>query len=455
MGSSLDVFKKIDRFGVSFSLNHEDSFEFHTITGGLFSMFLYIVVGYTIVILMIRMANRHDINVEVTNTDNELIFSNETVRPFENNKFMMALTVELFGKNESKSWFYDNVNVKFQSFTAVYNEDISNYDISREDMNVSRCSDTDFPAKAYEASPHVYNLYWLPTDIELSGGNMGRSFKYFNIILSYSPTSVWDSYQEFLDGVDEIYVKFLVAHEVLNPNNFDDPIGTVIDDQYAISMTPSSLSYYHFSIQKNQYEVDNGYIVSNIKTGNLYQVAGTSSSVLDSDTERFFVSTLKLSSNSKIYKSQVYQFLDALGTIGGVFELCFGFLFLIYSFVSRKLYYFHMINGLKTVENQDKLSEDKEMRNMQYQRHDDADEPIEEHMPRRFDRGDRYAYASMVREMNNQIHTAQTKQRRKLQKIIYQTSYSFPTLLKSIWCTWSKKLNDLEYSNYWEDIQKF
>ena len=286
---------------------------------------------------------------------------------------------------------------------------------------MSRCGDTDFPAKAYEASPHVYNLYWLPKDIELSGGSMGRSFKYFNILMNYTPTSFWNSYEEFLEGVDEIVVKFLVAHEVLDPKNFDDPIGTVIDDQYSVSITPSSLSYYDFFIQKNQYEVDNGYIVSDIKEGNLYQVAGTASgNVGIHDPERFFISTLKLSSNSKIYKSQVYQFLDALGTIGGVFELWFGFLFLIYSFLSRKLYYFHMINGLKTVESQDGMSHNKEMNNMRNQRHDGADEPIGEHMPNRMERKDRYAYVSMMREINNQMNTAQTRQRRKFKKIMHQ-----------------------------------
>ena len=79
-----------------------------------------------------------------------------------------------------------------------------------------------------------------------------------------------------------------------------------------------------------------------------------------------------------------------------------------------------MINGLKTVESQDGMSHNKEMNNMRNQRHNSADEPIGEHMPNRMERKDRYAYVSMMREINNQMNTAQTRQRRKFKKIMHQ-----------------------------------
>ena len=75
------------------------TFKFFTATGGLFSTVLYFIVGYTIVALMVRMIDRNQINIEVTNAENELIFNNETVRPFENDKFMVAFTVEFLKNN--------------------------------------------------------------------------------------------------------------------------------------------------------------------------------------------------------------------------------------------------------------------------------------------------------------------------------------------------------------------
>ena len=85
--------KKTDRFGLTFSLCHNDSFEYHTVLGGMFSIILYFIVAYTIVNLMIRMAHHQSVTVDVTNTDNQFIFSNETVKPFENDKFMIGVAV--------------------------------------------------------------------------------------------------------------------------------------------------------------------------------------------------------------------------------------------------------------------------------------------------------------------------------------------------------------------------
>ena len=203
--------------------------------------------------------------------------------------------------------------------------------------------------------------------------------------------------------------------------NFQDPVNTVIDDQYYISVVPSAFTYYDFFIQKNEYEIDNGYILSNIKKGNLYQVGGTANNVIgENDNSTFFTSNFRLSSNSQIYKSQVYQFLDALGTIGGVFELSFGVLFLLYSIVSRKLYYFHMINGLKSVDSPDKAGNDNEMNIVDNQGHHEVDKSIIQQSPQNAHGNDKFAFASMMRDMNNQLNTLQKKQKRRVQKLVYQ-----------------------------------
>ena len=68
----------------------------------------------------------------------------------------------------------------------------------------------------------------------------------------------------------------MVANEKLDANNFDDPIKTVVSDDHLIHFDPSDLTYFNVQIQKNNYEIDNGYVLSNFKKGNLYQVGETS-----------------------------------------------------------------------------------------------------------------------------------------------------------------------------------
>ena len=93
----------MDKFGLTYSLNHEDKYEFHTVPGGLMSTILYFIVVSTTIILTIRMVYRQEVQTEVKNVDNQLIFSNETVTPFENNKFMIAFGYFIRGLNHEYS----------------------------------------------------------------------------------------------------------------------------------------------------------------------------------------------------------------------------------------------------------------------------------------------------------------------------------------------------------------
>ena len=264
-------------------------------------------------------------------------------------------------------------------------------------------------------------MYWLPKNITLSGGVLTEYFNRVSLSVSYIPNNSWASFEEFAKETYEIHINFLVAHETLDAKNFEDPISTVIDDQYYISIHPSSFTYYDFSIQKNQYEIDNGYLLSDIKQGNLYQVGGTASSVIgDNYQNKFFISNFKLSSGSKIYKSQVYQFFDALGTIGGVFELFFGILFFIFSFVSRNLYFFHMVNNLKQVENQDIKSRDREVEALENQNYHDENKSRLQQSHQSMSRVKRDTFGLMVRNMNKNLLSIRTRHSKNIRKLDLQ-----------------------------------
>ena len=241
--------KKTDRFGLTFSLCHNDGFEYHTVLGGMFSIILYFIVAYTIVNLMIRMAHHQSVTVDVTNTDNQFIFSNETVKPFENDKFMIAISANLNGI-PTNSWFGNNIVYIFRKITAEYDPQTQKFKDTIEHYNLSYWDETDFPKYVFDTFSRVQYALWLPKDVELKGGVFTDSQTQFSLLMYYIPNSYWGTYEEFKEQVPEISFYFLVAHEEFDSTNFEDPITAVIDDQYFISIDPSVQTYYYFMIQK-------------------------------------------------------------------------------------------------------------------------------------------------------------------------------------------------------------
>ena len=410
-----DVFKKTDRFGLAFSLNHENNFEFHTVTGGLFSLILYFIVGYTIVTLMIRMVYRHEVTTEITNTDNQFMFNNETVTPFENNKFTIGFQVNVFVQNPEKSWMLNQVGIRLHKFSSEYDEQTQVRTEHNEYFNPSKWNESDFPAKALEAYPHVGKMYWLPKDIELKGGVLSNFQTQYRLHLYYIPDSSWATFEEFKEEVARVSIYYLVVDESFNPTNFDDPISTVVNDQYFTSTDPSVYSFYDILIQKNEYEIDKGYILTDLEQGSLYKVTGSTKNTIKQfqNTEYFFSGTFRLSSESNIYKSRVSKFLDVLGIIGGVYELTFGVLSIIFSIFSRKLYFYHMVNSLKRVESWNKrrvykvseLAENQDSQSVNRLQHNSQNFQIND------------KYASTLRAVNYARDLCEAKNKLKVEKL--------------------------------------
>ena len=208
----------------------------------------------------------------------------------------------------------------------------------------------------------------------------------------------------------------MVANEKLDAKNFDDPIKTIISDQHMIHFDPSDLTYFNVQIEKNKYEIDDGYVLSNFKDGNLYQVGKTSQSTVrrsQKQSNLFFQGFFLLSSESKIFTSRTYKFLDALGTIGGVYELLFSILYLVFGFVSRKLYFYYMVNRLKGFESRYKNE------------HQGAGQSRADRNSQNMNRSLRYAenvqnenvYSSIVRSINNIRHYSKTRNKLKNKKL--------------------------------------
>ena len=105
--------------------------------------------------------------------------------------------------------------------------------------------------------------------------------------------------------------------------------------------------------KNNTYDIDNGYIFSDVKKGNFYQISGFKQeriTRLDNDQDNFMSAIiLNLDTESKHFESNVYQIMDSIGTIGGIFELLLGVLLILYGKIRKSLYYYSIIGELNSM----------------------------------------------------------------------------------------------------------
>ena len=84
-----------------------------------------------------------------------------------------------------------------------------------------------------------------------------------------------------------------------------------------------------------------------MKKGNFYQISKQTSnsiSLLDTPNSRNFASiSATLDLESKHYKSSVYHFIEAIGTIGGIYELLFQAILVMYFSIRKNLYFYSFL----------------------------------------------------------------------------------------------------------------
>ena len=68
-------------------------------------------------------------------------------------------------------------------------------------------------------------------------------------------------------------VNLVIANEYFDPSNKEDPIQTVINDQYYATFSSDKLTRYNVFIQKNTYEIESGNLFTSKKTGEFYKVS--------------------------------------------------------------------------------------------------------------------------------------------------------------------------------------
>ena len=101
-------------------------------------------------------------------------------------------------------------------------------------------------------------------------------------------------------------------------------------------------------VGKNTYEMEGG-MFSSDKTGEFYTVTrdNTHTRKLSDTRDKVYLSfEARLEGQMKHYKSSTYGIIDVIGTLGGVFEIIFWLLMLLYGSIQKNVYLFSVINSL-------------------------------------------------------------------------------------------------------------
>ena len=140
----------------------------------------------------------------------------------------------------------------------------------------------------------------------------------------------------------------MIGNERFDPSNRDEPTQRLITDQYYGLFSPKMNNYYTMFIGMNTYEIESG-IFSSEKTGKFYTVSREKIFAIEhkNTTHKVLLNfDLRLDSKVKHYKSITYGIIDAIGTLGGVFEILFWVLMLLYGSIRENMYLFSVINTL-------------------------------------------------------------------------------------------------------------
>ena len=115
-------------------------------------------------------------------------------------------------------------------------------------------------------------MHCLPPDFVLTGSFSSENFNSIVVELKYEFNNQCSlSYEQFIERVFEVRMQFIFANEYFDPLKNEDPIKTVISDQYYVYMSPKLYTNYDIFIEKNTYEIEKGYLFSNKKIGEFFR----------------------------------------------------------------------------------------------------------------------------------------------------------------------------------------
>ena len=165
---------------------------------------------------------------------------------------------------------------------------------------------------------------------------------------------------------------------------------------------------------------------------------------------------MTLDSESKNYECSVYHFFDAFGTIGGIFELLFGAILMLYNPIRKNMYYYshiaeiHKSNRYNWEIETERKAEDNHHQNMQrnvFKRDPQLNEMIIN--TRLQYNHDKLALANRNNLISNKIYDVKFHSPTR-----YKTNHPCSVIWESLWWYW-KKYKSKEYKSYMKDVESF
>ena len=266
------MLQEFDMLGVPISLYFNKSKEVKAVTGGISSIILYSIMSYILVYLMIRVFEGKSIETSETVVNSDNLFNNYTISPSDGTKFMIAwqLAHHFY---EDDTWFTENIEQSL-FYQEELKDENNKIDFTSHYYSLENWNESHFSSYTFDTIPDLKYMLWLPSNFSLTGSSFSKIFRNMNLVIKYRPNTFWPlTYEEFLNKVDYLRLNLVIANEYFDPYNKEDPIQTVINDQYYVIFSPDKLTRYSVFVQKNTYEIDTGNLFSEKKAGEFYRAS--------------------------------------------------------------------------------------------------------------------------------------------------------------------------------------
>ena len=258
--------------GTPISLHYDKSTEFKAVTGGIWSIILYSIMGYVLVYLSIRVFQGTSIEISESVVDSNIVFTNQSVSPFEGTKFNIAMRLSIPSMKDPE-WVVENMDYDFYQTEMLVDEN-NNQDYDATINSLEKCDDSHFPKNTFNYIPALNYSRWIPSNFTIKGSRHSRIHKNIQYSLSYKSNSSCPlTYEEFINRTRTFRMNLIISNEYFDPYNKDDPIHTIINDQYYVAFSADRYVDYHMFIEKNTYEIESGGFFSGKKSGEFFRAS--------------------------------------------------------------------------------------------------------------------------------------------------------------------------------------
>ena len=125
-------------------------------------------------------------------------------------------------------------------------------------------NETHFSSNIRERMPNLQYMKWVPPGFNLSGSPISES-EYNSIIALFSyeyQSSCPITFEDYIDKIDYSTLYLVISNENFYPSDMENPIRTVINDDYNYYFSPKEYNRYILNVQKNSYEIETGSLFS-------------------------------------------------------------------------------------------------------------------------------------------------------------------------------------------------